>query len=357
MSVDKYKIDSHKLIYHVPRLHEWLKGKTIYPIYVEISPSGTCNHRCRFCALDFMEYQKRFLDTVKLKERLTEMGYLGIKSVMFAGEGEPLLHDQIGEIIAHTKNAGIDVAITTNGVNFKGHVAEKILENVEWLKVSFNGGTPRTYAQIHRGRPSDFDIVLENLSKAVKKKHENGSNCTLGMQMLLLPENAHEARQLAVICKNIGLDYLVIKPYSHHPLSRTTSYKSIDYDQYLNLSDDLKTVNTDEFKVIFRINAMQKTSSAKRRFRHCLALPFWTYIDAEGYLWGCSNFLGDENFRLGSIYESSFEEIWLGPKRQLLLGWVENQLDICKCRTNCRMDEVNSYLWDLKNPPAHVNFI
>ena len=357
MAVDKYKIDSHKLIYHIPRLHEWLNGKTIYPIYVEISPSGACNHRCRFCALDFMEYRNRYLDTAKLKERLTEMGYLGIKSVMFAGEGEPLLHGKIGEIIRHTKNVGIDVAITTNGVNLKGPIAEEIIKNVEWIKVSINGGTPKTYGQIHRSRSSDFDMVLENLSKAVKIKHENGYNCTLGMQMLLLPENVHEARQLAVIGKNIGLDYLVIKPYSHHPSSRTSRYQEIDYDQYLNLSDDLRAVNTEDFKVIFRINAMQKASAVKRRFQHCLALPFWTYIDAKGYLWGCSTFLGNENFRLGNIYESSFKEIWQGPKRQTLVSRVENQMDICQCRKNCRMDEVNSYLWDLKNPPAHVNFI
>ncbi len=57
---DKYKIDSHKLIYHIPRVNDWLDGKTIYPLYMEISPSGACNHRCTFCGLDFMEYQSRY---------------------------------------------------------------------------------------------------------------------------------------------------------------------------------------------------------------------------------------------------------------------------------------------------------
>ncbi|MBE9532248.1 MAG: radical SAM protein, partial [Proteobacteria bacterium] len=36
--MDKYKIDSHKLIYHVERTNEWLSGEDIYPIYVEMSP-------------------------------------------------------------------------------------------------------------------------------------------------------------------------------------------------------------------------------------------------------------------------------------------------------------------------------
>ena len=53
--MDKYRIDSHKLIYHVDRVHAWQQGENVYPIYMEISPAGTCNHRCTFCALDYME--------------------------------------------------------------------------------------------------------------------------------------------------------------------------------------------------------------------------------------------------------------------------------------------------------------
>ena len=93
--MDKYRIDSHKLIYHVDRVNDWLGGENIYPLYLEISPIGACNHRCIYCALDFMEYQPRFLNRNTLKDRLSEMGSLGIKSIMYAGEGEPFLHKDI----------------------------------------------------------------------------------------------------------------------------------------------------------------------------------------------------------------------------------------------------------------------
>src|SRR5689334_10032440 len=103
------RIDSHKLIFHPHRVGRWLEGKTTYPLYMEISPSGACNHRCKFCAKDYIGYTPRFLDTALLLERLTEMGSLGVRSIMFGGEGEPLLHADIANIIAHARSAGIDV--------------------------------------------------------------------------------------------------------------------------------------------------------------------------------------------------------------------------------------------------------
>ncbi len=355
--MDKYRIDSHKLIYHVPRVKDWLSGKTIYPIYMEISPSGACNHRCTYCALDFMEYKKRYLDTGLLKDRLTEMGNLGLKSVMYAGEGEPFLHKDMANIVKHTKKSGIDVAITTNGVLLKKELAEKILGDVEWIKVSINGATRDTYAKIHRSRETDLDRVIDNMSYAVKIRTENGYKCTLGMQILLIPENRDEVKLLAELARDIGMDYLVVKPYSQHPLSKTNIYADISYSDCLNLADELMNYNNKDFSVVFRVNAMKEWDDAERSYKCCLALPFWSYMDAGGNIWGCSIFLGDDRFSYGNIYDNSFQEIWEGEKRSNSLEWVESKLDVSKCRVNCRMHQVNRYLWNLKNPLEHMNFI
>lgn len=355
--MDRYRIDNHKLLYHVPRVNDWLNGKLIYPIYMEVSPSGACNHRCTFCALDFMSYQKRYLDAPMVMERLSEMGMLGLKSVMYGGEGEPLMHGQIADIINHTKKSGIDSALTTNAVLLTESMSEKILGAMEWMKVSIGAATKETYAKIHRTRQEDFDAVIRNLASASKIKHKNGYKCTLGMQILLLPENRDEVVSLAAIARDIGVDYLVVKPYSQHPLSKTNRYKGVKYSEYMHLKDALSDLNTKDFSVIFRMNTMKKWDENGRNYSKCFALPFWSYIDAGGKVWGCSVYLGDERFLYGNIYENSFKEIWEGCKRKKSLNWFENNLNAKECRINCRMDEINQYLWNLRNPPEHVNFI
>jgi MoaA/NifB/PqqE/SkfB family radical SAM enzyme len=355
--MDEYRIDSHKLIYHVERVNDWLSGVDVYPVYAEISPAGACNHRCTYCALDYMEYQHRFLDTGVLKERLTEMGRLGVKSVMYAGEGEPFLHKDIAGIINHTKASGIDVAITSNGVLFTDKLADAALSSITWIKVSINAATPETYAKIHRTNASDFDKVIKNISSAVEKRNSRGFKTTIGMQLILLPENVDEAVPLAKKAQEIGADYLVIKSYSQHLKSLTEEYRDFKYSDYLHIKDDLDKISGGGFNVVFRSNAMIKLEDEKRRYERCLALPFWSYIDAGGGVWGCSAYLGDERFLFGSIMESTFEEIWKGEKRKKLMEYVAQELDTCECRKNCRMDEVNRYLWELKNPSLHVNFI
>ena len=352
---DIFKIDSHKLIYHVKRVAQWLDGQLIYPIYIEISPSGTCNHRCSFCSVDFMGFKKRFLDRDTLINQISEFARLGVKSIMFAGEGEPFLHKDLPEIIVHAKTSGIDVAMTTNGTLMRPGVTDIILDYVEWIKISINAGTAQTYSKIHNTQKSDFARVLSNMEYAVKKRTVNNSKCTLGMQILLLEENSHEVEALAKLSRDMGMDYLVVKPYTRHHLNDHDL--KIEYHKFNELESRLAQYNTSTFNVIFRTRAMGKWDKKGRKALNCYALPFWSYIDSGGSVWGCSAHLLEDRFNYGSIYKNTFKEIWEGEKRDFSLKWVASSLDINLCKMNCRMDEVNHYLAQLKDLPEHVNFI
>jgi radical SAM protein with 4Fe4S-binding SPASM domain len=352
-----HRIDSHKLVYHPHRVAQWLDGKTIYPLYMEISPAGCCNHRCTFCAIDYTGYQSRFLKTDTLLKFLSESAALGVKSVMYAGEGEPLLHPDVASIIRHSERAGMDVAITTNGVVLEPHLAQQILPYSSWIKISIDAGSPESYAAIHRTKPDDFHKVFANIEAAAGLVRDNGWRCTLGTQALLLPENVAELDILAALSKEAGARYLVIKPYSHNNKSHTVAYAEIDYSIYLDVQERLERFNDDNFTVIFRSNALNRSQKAERGYQRCLALPFWSYLDSSGGVWGCSAHMGDDRFLYGNINEESFENIWNGRRRRRSLDFVAQQWDPDNCRLNCRMDEINRYLWELAHPTGHVNFI
>jgi cyclic pyranopterin phosphate synthase len=365
---DTYGIDGHKLAYHPQRIaqlldagEDWEKAKSIYPIYMEVAPIGACNHRCTFCGVDYIGYKSISLDYEKFEERLKEMGSLGIKSIMYAGEGEPLLHKRINDIVRATYDAGIDISFTTNGTQMDKTFIESSLPLTQWIKLSVNAAKPATYAKIHQTKEQDFNVVIENIAQATRYKREKGLNCTIGVQTLLLPENADEIEELARLCRDeLKVDYLVVKPYSQHRFSETRQYENIDYNPYLALGERLEKWGTDEFQLIFRGHTMNKyIKEDDRGYSKCNATPFlWGYIMASGDVYGCSAFLLDPRFEYGNIHEDSFHDIWEGPKRQKNFFFVRNELDIGECRKNCRMDEANRYLFKLKEGSLpHVNFI
>ena len=256
--MDNLRIDNHKLIYHVERVSQWKKGGLIAPIYMEIAPSGGCNHRCIFCALDYIGYKPRFLDPKVLKAAIKDAAKYGVKSVMFAGEGEPLLHEDIDSIIGFTKHSGLDVSVTTNGVFLNDRLIKDCLGFLSWVRVSFNAGSSKAYEKIHHSAKGDFKKALLNLEKAVRFKKAHRLICTIGVQMLLIPENVNEVVKLAKVLKDIGVDYFTVKPFSKHPMSICNIDRNFDYRKFLFLEKKLSRLAAKDFKIIFRSHTMEK---------------------------------------------------------------------------------------------------
>jgi radical SAM protein with 4Fe4S-binding SPASM domain len=350
------RIDGHKLMFHVERVNAWLEHKTMAPIYLEIAPSGGCNHRCVFCAVDYLKYKPVFLDARVLKKNIRQAARCGVKSVMYAGEGEPLLHPDIVDIVRETKKAGIDVSMTTNGVLLKKEISEKMLKDLSWLRVSLNAGTALTYERVHRSPKGDFGRVLENLKEAVRVKKRRGLGVTIGAQLLLIPENAREVVLCAKKMKGLGLDYVSVKPYSQHPLSRSRVEASFKYEDHLGLARDLRKLENKNFSIFFRDVTMKRLNVIKD-YGRCLGLPFWAYINACGDVVACSAFLGKKDFCYGNIMKHDFKTIMKSARRREIMKRVAEKLDVTRCRQACRLDKINSYLWELKHPGPHVNFI
>ncbi|MDD2654824.1 MAG: radical SAM protein [Candidatus Omnitrophica bacterium] len=303
-----YRIDNHKLIFHPGRVSEWLKNKDTSPIYIEISPSSVCNHRCIFCAFDYLGHKPVFLNADILKKFIRDIAQHKAKSILFSGEGEPLLVRRLPEVICFAKKKGLDVALTTNGLFLTKETTGRILPYLTWLRISFNAGTPRTYSFVHKTSAGDFRKIINNLREAVRLKKDKNYACTIGVQFLLLKENYKEALTLANIMKSLGVDYLIVKPYSQHPLSTNRLKSSLDYKEFLYLENRLKKIENKHFKIIFRNRTMAKISE-KRPYKRCLGHPFYAHLTAEGDLYACSSFLGDRRFCYGNIYRDSFDKI------------------------------------------------
>lgn len=351
---DNIRMDSHKLIYHPEAVAKWLAGENIYPIEIEISPSGACNHRCIFCALDYLGYEPNFLDKDTILRDVRAMSKKGLKSVLCSGEGEPLLNKDLPAIVNGIKECGVDVAMSSNAALFTKEKVEECLGSFSWIRFSIAALEEEAYYKVQQAKPGDLDKVRQNLRDIVEIKKRNGYGVTLGVQCLLLPDNMAQLPKMAEELRDIGVDYLTVKPFSQHLHSGNRF--NIDYEALLGMEKEIKKYESDGFSIFFRANAMQKMHHEKC-YERCLGLPFMTHIDAKGNVWPCVAHIGADEFCYGNINEQTFEEIWEGKRRKEVTERLY-KTDINKvCREACRLDEINKYLDELKHPGEHVNFI
>jgi len=339
--MDNNHIDGHKMLWHLDRVAAWRKGEIIAPVYVEVSATNRCNHRCIFCGLDFSQPRRHALreaadlDTDTICGALISLGELGCRSVLFAGEGEPLLHQGLGSMIAAAQS-NMDVALTTNGVPGTYTLYRKIVPWLTWLRFSVDAGTHKTYALVHGTSSHDYERLLMNIQNAVCAKRGSQSGVTISVQFVVLEEN---------------VDEIELHPKSLHQRDVAYTQQTIDH------IESLVAEYGDQVNIVFRKESMQKYMSSVE-YEHCLALPFWGYIDSHGDFYTCSVMLGDERFKAGNIYEHSMQEILFGERRRSAIAFAANELDVEKeCRVNCRMARVNEFLEHISTEVNHVNFI
>ena len=348
------RMDSHKLMYHPCRVSDWLKGKRIYPIEIEIGLSGACNHRCVFCAVDYMEYQPNLLEAKILIPNLKIMGSRGVKSIIYAGEGEPLTNPEAPYIFNQTKYYGMDAAMSTNGVLFTREKAAECMKSLSWIRFSIAGAKDETYERIHQCRKGDLQRALRNMADAAEVKKQQSLTTTLGAQLLLLPENKNEVRELACIVRDLGFDYFTVKPFSQHPSSKAKL--QVDYSESAEMNKELNGYQTDNFKIYFRSQSIENLECEKP-YDSCEGMDFMTYIDSGGRVYPCIVFMGQRDFVYGSINNQSFDTIWESERTKMIQERFDTEFIRKYCRRTCRLDEINKYLHKLKHPSAHVNFI
>ena len=355
---DKLYIDSHKLHYHPTAVADWNNGKRIYPVSLEISPSGACNHRCKFCSQSYLGYKRHFLDLNSLMPILINLKDKGVKSIVMAGEGEPLLNPQISQMVFEiNQKAHMDVAMSTNAVLMTKDVSEAILPYLSWIRISLNASNPSMYQAVHKCSDiNDFSKVLENIQNAVSVKKNFSIPVTIGVQYVLISENSDldGLLTLAAQLKNIGVDYFSIKPYSIHPLSKS-EVEPYDFNNFGTVYRKLNALSNDTFNVIIRENSIDHILEAKQ-YKKCLGIPFWAYIDSQFNVWPCLAYIGVEKYRYGNLLIQTADDVFEGRRHMKIVNDMCS-MDITVCRKSCRLDPINEYLWRLKNGQLHQNFI
>ncbi len=113
-----------------------------------------CNYRCKFCFAKFMGVPELCRNLEKSKRIISRLHEGGIEKINFTG-GEPLLCENLGELIKYTKELGMATSIVTNGYYLVEDTGKDFLEEygryLDWIGMSLDSGREEIEIALGRG--------------------------------------------------------------------------------------------------------------------------------------------------------------------------------------------------------------
>ena len=89
--------------------------------------TNKCNLKCEHCDPDAAERDSRELTTAEGKAMIEQIARAGFKIMIFSG-GEPLMRDDIFELVAHAAAQGLRPVLGSNGTLITDEIAHKLKE-------------------------------------------------------------------------------------------------------------------------------------------------------------------------------------------------------------------------------------
>lgn len=343
-----------KIINHLDKIEQILRGEVPLPVTVEIDPTDQCNHNCPWCMDGHLRRGRpASLEPEVLLGLVDELGELGIGGVTVKGGGEPLVYPHIDRLLERLRAAGIESGVITNGELLAQH-AQALTACCTWLRVSLGGATAATHQQIHRpDAPDALDRTLAGLELVAPRVFT-------GVVMVVGRANLGEMVETARLVKGLGARYIAFKqavlPGRGQELDpgRLEQMGRAYQRAQAELADqDFQVLGSREYRFL--------EGDPPRPYGMCKAHHLIAIVCADGGLYACCSTRGRREFCFGSLYQQGFREIWYSQRRQKVLEAIDRGVcrGYCLGRTSfMRYDHYNEFIEYLASPDKpHWKFL
>lgn len=373
-SRDQLVLDSHKLPWHMDRVNAWEAGERIAPVTIDMALTRACDAACGFCYAQLQENSRQEITERVIDAFLEDSARMGIRGISLVSDGESLLSPIYAHTVVAAKSLGISIASGTNGFRFNEGLLSAVLPCLSYLRFNVSGGTEERYCQIMGVRPAFWDRVIANIRTAVQIKRGallRGSpiNVTLGIQMVLMPQDADQIMPFAQLGRDLGVDYAVIK----HCSDDETGHLGVDYGRYTQLHSLLReaeSLSTDDYQCVVKWNKIRDAETFP--YQRVYGPPFLLQISGSGLVAPAGQFFNDRyaKMHIGNICEERWWDIWQSDRYWEVMDYLAS--DQFDARTsmgslplqhyvNTALDEhvkgVRRLCQASGAPPLHVNFL
>lgn len=178
------------------------------PLLGIIVPTYRCNLRCKMCNFWKKDFKREF-NTKEVFKIIDSFAEMGTKAISFSG-GEPLLREDIFDMIKYGKERGMVVHLATNGTLVNEEVAKKLHNlEIDAISISLDGATPRIHDAI-RGVKGSFEKTLAGLKNLSDTFQD--TEISIDITSLFSEYNFHEIPKIVKLADEIGIRSVGLTP-------------------------------------------------------------------------------------------------------------------------------------------------
>ena len=158
----------------------------------------TCNLRCRHCYAESDGCAHDQLSTTEAKALIDDLAAFGSPALLLSG-GEPCMRDDLVEIAAYARKAGLRVTLSTNGTLIDAELACELARvDLSYVGISLDGG-PETHDRF-RGMPGAFERAMRGVANAKE------AGMKVGLRFTIHQQNYREVDTVFDIMRDYNVD-------------------------------------------------------------------------------------------------------------------------------------------------------
>jgi radical SAM protein with 4Fe4S-binding SPASM domain len=269
--------------------------------------TSRCNLFCRHCYRESGPENDRSgeLTTAEGRELIASIRRAGFRLLIFSG-GEPLLREDIFDLVTAARDAGLLPAMGTNGTLLTVETAARLAESgLRGVAVSVDS-LDREYHDTFRGTPGAFDRAQQGIRNAI------AAGLRVQINLTLTDRNLDQFDRMVDYYETMGVH--AVHPFFLVPTGRALSMaeEELTSGAYFSM---IRTVLEKQGAASVEIKPtcapqfmpMAKEMGIPQRFtRGCLAGTAYCCVLPDGDVHVCPYL----PVRAGSVRERPFEDIW-----------------------------------------------
>lgn len=189
-----------------------------FPSQINVDVTMFCNLACIHCPYETVTKLKgkgrQNLEVnlhTKLIDEIATAGKGHCRFLRYTGDGEPLLHPRLAEMIAYAyERTGLPINVTTNGMLLTEERSRSLIQaGVAVFDVSIDAHSQETYSQVRV--KGDLSVTHECTHRLIKLAKEYSGSAKVMVSFVRQPLNMHEAEPFETYWKEAGADFVVMR--------------------------------------------------------------------------------------------------------------------------------------------------